>query len=392
MNILCVIPARGGSTRVPGKNLRLVAGRPLLAHSIEHALQSTSVDRIVVSTEDPAIAEVSARWNAEVIRRPVELATDTASSELALLHVLDFLLAKEGWVPDLVVFLQCTSPVRTPDDIDRAVRLLNEGAADSLFSATASHEFIWRRENGSLRSLNYDHRARHRSQDHPEEFRENGSIYIFKPWVLRQFNNRLGGRIVVYPMDYWSAFQVDHPEDLILVDWLLREAVGSGGRLSLPTRPSLVVFDFDGVMTDNRALVTSDGQEAVFCDRGDGLGIERLVRSGIPVLVLSSEVDRVVEARCAKLKLPCLQGIADKWAVLGAYLAEKSYRPEDVIYVGNDMNDVECLKRVGWGVVVSDAHREARRAARIVLRNQGGHGAVRELCDLILAEADGGSC
>ena len=173
---------------------------------------------------------------------------------------------------------------------------------------------------------------------------------------------------------------------------LFRSAVGSGGRLSLPTRPSLVVFDFDGVMTDNRALVTSDGQEAVFCDRGDGLGLERLVRTGIPVLVLSSEVDRVVEARCAKLKLPCLQGIADKWAVLGAYLAEKSYRPEDVIYVGNDMNDVECLKRVGWGVVVSDAHREARRAARIVLRNQGGHGAVRELCDLILAEADGGSC
>jgi len=386
VNILCVIPARGGSTRIPAKNLRLVAGRPLLAHSIEHALRSASVNRVVVSTEDPAIAEVSARWNAEVVRRPVELATETASSELALLHVLDYLLATEGLVPDLVVFLQCTSPVRAEDDIDRAVRLLNECNADSLFSATASHEFIWRREDGEPRSLNYDYRVRHRRQNHPEEFRENGSIYIFKPWVLRKFANRLGGRIVVYPMDYWSSFQVDDPEDLILIDWILREAVWIGRRPSLPSRPSLVVFDFDGVLTDNRVLVMSDGREAVLCDRSDGLGLERLVRAGIPVLVLSSEVDNVVEARCAKLKVPCLQGIADKWAVLGAYLGEKSYRPEDVIYVGNDVNDVDCLKQVGWGVVVADAHREARRAARVVLRNEGGRGAVREVCDLILSE------
>ncbi|MBI4236643.1 MAG: acylneuraminate cytidylyltransferase family protein, partial [Chloroflexi bacterium] len=122
--VLCIIPARGGSKRLPRKNLALLLGEPLVAHSIRHALEARLVQRVVVSTDDAEIASVAEQHGAEVVRRPAEIAGDTATSESALLHVLDHLERTESYHPDLVVFLQCTSPVRQRDDIDNAIRAL----------------------------------------------------------------------------------------------------------------------------------------------------------------------------------------------------------------------------------------------------------------------------
>ena len=198
-----------------------LAGKPLVAHSVEHAVNSRMVQRTVVSTDDTQIGATAERFGAEVIVRPPELATDAATSESALVHALDG-VERQGFDADLVVFLQCTSPVRKPDDIDNAVQTLLDAEADSLFSATQSHGLIWRRSDEGVHSLNYDFRHRKRDQELPDELRENGSIYVFKPWVLRERNNRLGGKIAVYQMDYWSSFQVDSPEDLELCEWILR--------------------------------------------------------------------------------------------------------------------------------------------------------------------------
>lgn len=382
---LCIIPARGGSKRLPRKNLRLVAGKPLLAHSVEHARASSSVERTVVTTDDPEIAAVAREGGAEVIMRPLDLASDTATSEAALGHVLDVLASTDQCRPDLVVFLQCTSPVRRLDDIDRAVETLLKDGADSLFSATESRWLIWRRGDHEVRSLNYDFHERKRDQDHSEEYRENGSIYVFKPWVLRELNNRLGGEITIYPMDYWSSFQVDSLEDLALVDWILRERMPPSGRVELPRRPALVVFDFDGVMTDNRVVVLQDGTEGVLCNRADGLGLQMLREAGLPLLVLSRETNRVVQARCAKLGIPCLQGVADKWEALRRYIVQHGWAAADVVFVGNDINDLECLANVGFGVAVADADAQTRAAAKLILRGRGGYGAVRELCERLLA-------
>jgi len=384
VSILCIIPARGGSKRLPGKNLRPLRGRPLLAHSVEHARGARHVDRTVVSTDDDALANVAHAAGAEVVRRPPEIAGDTATSEAALLHVLDTLREREGYEPELVVFLQCTSPVRTPEDIDGAIEALRKEAADSLFSATESRWLLWRRQHDELTSLNYDYRRRQRDQDHPDEYRENGSIYVFKPWVLRQFANRLGGRMSIYPMDYWSSFQVDAPEDLELVEWILARTERGAMRSSLPVHPALLALDFDGVMTDNRVLVLEDGREGVWCNRGDGLGLERLRTLGLDVLVISKERNPVVGARCAKLGLRYLQGVDGKWPVLRRHLADERVDPERVIFVGNDVNDLECLRNVGCAVAVADAHPEVLASAAIVLTARGGEGAVREICDLIV--------
>ena len=226
LKVLCIIPARGGSKRVPRKNVLPVAGKPLLVHSIEHALGSHLVNRVVVSTEDAEIAAVTRACGAEVVERPPELASDMASSESALRHVVEVLADREGYRPDLIVFLQCTSPVRNPDDTDRAIEHLLAAAADSCFSGCRSHALIWRQGSGGMESINYDYHHRLREQDRPHEWIENGSIFVFKPWLLLERNNRLGGKIVVYEMDPWRSFQIDSPEEMELCEWILFRSLG----------------------------------------------------------------------------------------------------------------------------------------------------------------------
>jgi N-acylneuraminate cytidylyltransferase len=274
--------------------------------------------------------------------------------------------------------------VRRPDDIDKAVAALHAGNADSLFSATENTRFIWEERNGLPFPFNYDYKRRPREQDLGKQYQENGSIYIFKPWVLEKEQNRLGGRIAIYEMDYWSSFQIDTPEDAALCDWILRKAEFRA-QFSWPESLDLIAFDFDGVMTDNGVLLSENGTESVSCSRADGLGIDLLRRTGVPLIVLSTERNAVVALRAQKLGLQCFSGVGDKSAFLADYLASNGYRAERVVYVGNDVNDSGCLRQVGIPVVVADAHGDVVPLARLQLTKKGGRGAVRELADLILA-------
>ncbi len=150
-------------------------------------------------------------------------------------------------------------------------------------------------------------------------------------------------------------------------------------------RVRLLVLDFDGVLTDNTVTVTSDGVESVTCWRGDGIGTAALIAAGIPVVVLSKERDPVVAVRCAKLGLPCHQGVDDKRPALERLLAEHEVDAADAAYVGNDTNDLGPLALVGLPIVVADAHPAVIASAAYVTTAPGGRGAVREVCDRILA-------
>src|SRR3972149_2376915 len=146
---------------------------------------------------------------------------------------------------------------------------------------------------------------------------------------------------------------------------------GPGPR-PLPERVELLVLDFDGVLTDNRVWVDAEGGESVAADRGDGWGIARLLESGVHVVVLSTETDPVVAARCKKLGIPAVQGVREKGPALTALLQERGAEPEGVVYVGNDVNDLACFPIAACAVAVADAHPKARLAADLVLRNRGG--------------------
>ena len=151
------------------------------------------------------------------------------------------------------------------------------------------------------------------------------------------------------------------------------------------SRIKAIAFDFDGVFTDNRVYVMQNGEEAVLCDRSDGMGVSMLRKAGVPMVIISTEKNPVVAARGAKIQLEVLQGIDDKLPALGKWANDQGLALADVAFVGNDINDVECLSGAGLGVVVADAYPVAVEAADMQLTRNGGRGAVREFADLLLA-------
>jgi len=146
-----------------------------------------------------------------------------------------------------------------------------------------------------------------------------------------------------------------------------------------------IAFDFDGVFTDNRVYVMQTGEEAVVCDRSDGMGISMLRKAGIPLIIISTEKNPVVSVRAAKLNIDVLQGIENKLPALSQWAAKNQLSIEQVAFIGNDINDVDCLSAVGLGIAVADAYPVAVGAADFVLTKKGGQGAVREIADLWLS-------
>lgn len=385
MNVLALIPARGGSKGVARKNLRLVAGRSLLARSVETARRATHVERVVVTTDDDEIAAEAERAGARVIYRPFELAVDEATSESALLHALDELRTREGYEPEITAFLQCTAPLTLPRDVDGTLEALMAENADAAFAAVPFHGFLWSREDdGTVRAVDHDATQRLRRQERPSRYLEAGAAYAFRTDGFRRARHRFFGRTVIYPMPRERCLEIDTPADLERAGGHLIQQSAEELEAALPKPLRALVLDFDGVLTDNRVLVSSDGREAVTCHRGDGHGLSRLRESDVELLILSAETDSVVQARADKLGIPALSGQLDKHSVLAAWLDRKHISWEHTVFVGNDLPDVECLRAAGCGVAVADAHPKALQAARAVLSRPGGQGAVRELTDAAL--------
>lgn len=382
---LAVIPARGGSKGIPRKNVRMVAGRPLIGWTIRAARAATRVDRVVVSTDDREIADVAAEYGAEVVWRPAEISGDAASSESALLHTLAELERTEGYTPELLAFLQCTSPLTAAQDIDGTIAQLIDANADTSLTVTPFHYFIWKDDgDGGAAAVNHDKAVRPRRQDRDPQYLETGAVYAMRTQGFLKSKHRFFGKTVSYVMPAERVFEIDEPRDLIVVESLLRlREEHERGRL-LPHTVKAVVFDFDGVFTDNSVTVDQDGREAVVCRRDDGMGIARLREAGVPVLVLSAEVNPVVGARCRKLGIECVQGCGDKLPALADWAARRGVERAELVYVGNDVNDAECMAWAGCGIAVADAYPQALRAARLVLSRAGGHGAVREVCEMVI--------
>ncbi len=382
--IIAVIPARGGSKGIEKKNIRSFAGKPLIAHTIEQAMASRSVQRIFVSTDDDEIASISKKCGAEIVWRPSGISNDTASSESALLHAVNELEDREQFSPDHVIFLQCTSPLRKPGDIDAAVQIFVEEKADSLLSVSKSHQFFWVEQGGGARPVNYDYKNRPRRQDFGEQYVENGSIYICKSRILKETTNRLGGKISMYEMEKWQAFEVDDAEDFKLCEWLFQQHLKKKRPFKVDEKTlELIIYDFDGVMTDNRVEVDENGVETVRVNRSDGLAISVLKKKDIPQVIISTEKNPVVQKRAEKLGIPVSHSVDDKKDFVASYLKEKNIDSRNVVYVGNDINDLEAMKIVGLPIAPADAHRAVKRIAKYTTRARGGEGVVRELLDII---------
>lgn len=382
--IIAIIPARGGSKSIPKKNMIDFCGKPLIAWSIEHALGSRHVDGVYVSTDNEEIASISEEFGASIIERPSELATDTSSSEVVLDHAITEVQKACGNI-DLVVFLQATSPVRESSDIDNACETLLTENFDSLFSAAVLDDFcVWEKTQQGMESVTFNYLDRGMRQDREPYFLENGSIYIFKPNILIEHNNRLGGRIGIYLMPMWKSFEIDSLEDLDFCSYVMsNKLIQKKDDDESLSDVELIVYDFDGVMTDNKVLVREDGKESVIVNRSDGLAVGMIKQSGFRQMIFSTEKNKVVEARARKLGIPVVAGVDDKKEALSSYCKDNKIHLDNVIYIGNDINDLEVMMSVGYPICPQDAYPNIRKISRIVLSSPGGYGVIRELLALI---------
>ncbi|MDM7832440.1 acylneuraminate cytidylyltransferase [Cellulomonas edaphi] len=372
--VLVVIPARGGSVGVPLKNLADVGGSSLVGRAVDAALAAEGVTRVVVSTDHAGIAVEARRHGAEVVERPAELSGARASSESAVLHALDVL----GEEFAVTVLLQCTSPFVDPADLGAAVARVRADEADVVVAVAPTHDFQWVLADGDVRPVGHTLDYRPRRQDRAPHFRETGAFYVMRTSGLREAGTRFFGRVALQPVDERTAIEIDEPADLEVARALAAPAVAA-------LDVDALVTDFDGVHTDDHAWVDAAGVESVRVHRGDGMGVDLLRRAEVPLLILSTERNPVVRARADKLGVDVLHGIADKVSALDEWIAVNRLDPGRVAYVGNDINDLGAMARVGWPVAVADAHPRVRAAARLVLDRRGGDGAVREVCDRIVA-------
>ena len=400
--VLAVIPARGGSKGIPRKNIKDFSGFPLIAYSIAAAKQSQLVTRVIVSTDDAEIAEIARQWGAETpFLRPEEFARDKTLDLPVLQHGLDWLAENEDYHPEMVVWLRPTSPIRPSDCVDDAIQLLlDHPEADSVRGVIPAGQNPFKMwtvdaESGALNPLlkveGVAEPYNAPRQILPDAYWQTGHIdAIWTKTVLDKHS--MTGQVILplmidprYTVDIDVPADWDHAERVLNAEGLDMVRPGAPKR-QLPAKISLIVLDFDGVLTDDRVWVNAKGEEMVAANRSDGLGLERLRQeTDIEVMVLSRETNPVVKARCEKLKLPVLQAILDKPAAIRQVLAKKQIPAEEVIFVGNDITDQVVFPEVGFAVTPADAHADVLRSADLVLARKGGKGAVRELCDMILA-------
>ncbi|MER7178074.1 acylneuraminate cytidylyltransferase [Streptomyces hyaluromycini] len=400
--VLAVIPARGGSKGVPAKNLAPVGGVPLVARAVRECVASRLVTDVVVSTDDQAIAAAARSAGAEVVLRPAAIAGDTATSEAAVLHAMDAHEALHGATVDVVLLVQCTSPFIVREDIDGVAGAIVQNGADTALTVAPFHGFVWRDEvhapvpvpavgdadeasaSGGF-GVNHDKSFRPRRQDRPQDFLETGAAYAMRADGFREHQHRFFGHTELVRTDPARVLEIDDPHELARARALapLFDADRPG---ALPTADDVdaVVLDFDGTQTDDRVLIDADGKEFVSVHRGDGLGIAALRKSGLKMLILSTEQNPVVAARARKLQIPVLHGIDRKDLALKQWCEEQGIAPERVLYVGNDVNDLPCFAVAGWPVAVASAHDVVRGAARAVTTLPGGDGAIREIASWIL--------
>ncbi|MDZ7315171.1 MAG: acylneuraminate cytidylyltransferase [candidate division KSB1 bacterium] len=368
--IVGIIPARGGSKGLPRKNIKPIAGFPLIYWTIEAARQSSLLDDFYVSTEDLEIADTAKRYGAKVLLRPPKLASDETTTAQVLQHHSRELDA------DTIVLLQPTSPLRNVDTIDEAVREFQTGGYDTL--ATGYY----------VKTIEYATHQNLRRQEIAGYFYDDGNVYIFDRSVVAQgkwFGEKICRRL--HPKEL--TYEIDDQLDFDIVEMLLRRRLAQGLQPSnfheRIAGVKLLALDVDGVLTDAGMYYTERGDELKKFNTRDGLGLRLVKEKGVKLAILTSENTALVKNRAEKLQVDYLvQRCLDKSSELEKILKAEGIEWEQAAYIGDDLNDLSVFNKVGIAVTVADGAEELKRIAHFVTQRPGGRGAVREVCELIL--------
>ena len=223
MKILSIIPARGGSKGIPMKNIVKINRKPLLYYSVKSSLDSKYITNTIVTTDNQKIAKEAKKLNADVVIRPKKLSLDKSKIEPVIEHVLDVLKKDRNFIPDIIVLLQNTSPLRNNKHVDKAMTIFLKKKYDSVISGYPAHEFLWRIKNDKCIPVNYDPKNRPNRQQINSEFLENGSIYITKYSAFMKSKCRVSGKIGICEMTKEDSLQIDSKEDIDVAEIILRK-------------------------------------------------------------------------------------------------------------------------------------------------------------------------
>ncbi|MEL7161315.1 MAG: acylneuraminate cytidylyltransferase [Bacteroidota bacterium] len=381
---IAFVPARCGSKSIPGKNIRPIAGRPLLYWNLEALQQCPEVDEVYVATDCVAITDTVNSFafpKVAIYDRQAANATDAASTESVL---LDFITSRKLAPESVLLLVQATSPLTRTEDFTGAIRLLRQRQADSLLSCVRWKRFLW---SATGDPLNYDYRKRPRRQDFAGALLENGAFYLNSVGNVLESGNRLSGEIAVYELPEYMAAELDEPHD-----WIAMEALLFAYRI----KPEAVQYrdirlfatDVDGVLTDAGMYYSEKGDELKKFNTHDGKALELMRKAGLITAIITSEETDLVARRAKKLRVDYLfQGKAHggKLAAIQQICRDKGLQLNQVAYIGDDINCKEALQAVGLAACPHDALPEIKSIPGILRLNaKGGEGVVRELYETVL--------
>ena len=387
MNV-AFIPVRGGSKSIPLKNIREICGKPLVYWTLKAACGCKYIDKVYVATDNDMIRktleelkkgkEAKVFSKVIIVTRSTESATDTASTEFAMLEFAD------KYDFDNIVLIQATSPLLTDSDLNRGFEIFDSEGTDSVLSVVKQKRFHWDNDDdGYAHATNYDVFSRPRRQDFVGDFVENGAFYITSKTDLIKSHNRVSGNIRIVEMSEDSFFEIDELSDWIIVEELMKK----NGLSESVEKPLIKMFltDCDGCLTDGGMYYSEYGDELKKFNTKDGFGFSLLKEKGIIIGIITGEDVKLNRRRASKLKLDILKsGCKDKLTVIKKLCDEYRLSLNNVCYIGDDINDIESIKAVGYGCCPKDAVEEVKKVADYVTNTVGGRGVIREVVEKII--------
>lgn len=380
------IPVRGGSKSIPLKNIKNFCGKPLVYWTIKASSECDFVDKVYISTDSLEIKntilnfkdEIQNNHKIEVISRSPESSTDFASTEMVMLEFAN------KYEFENIALVQATSPLLTSLDLDKAFKLYNSDGVDGVISVVKQKRFIWDYDSeGFVNPKNYDYFNRPRRQDFDGFLVENGAFYLTSKERLMKYKNRLSGNIKAIEMSEDSFFEIDEPSDWEIIEKLFSIKYKSN---YLIPRIELFLTDCDGCLTDGGMYYSESGDELKKFNTKDGFGFSLLKSKGILIGMITGEKVELNFKRAQKLKFDIYEaGIDRKEDVIRNICEKYGVNLENTCYIGDDLNDLDSLRIVGFSCAPSDASEEVKKCVDYVTKAKGGEGVIREVADLILS-------
>lgn len=392
MNV-AFIPVRGGSKSIPLKNIKPISGKPLVYWTVKAACGCKYIDTVYVATDSDIIKNTVDSFktvkNPElfskcvVIGRSAESASDIASTESAMLEFA------QQYDFENIVLIQATSPLLLATNLDMGFEAFAEDGVDAVLSVVRQKRFHWENdEKGYAHPTNYDVFHRPRRQEYKGYLVENGAFYITSKENLLRSRNRVSGNIKAVEMNEDSFFEIDEPSD-----WVIIEALMKKNGISAPSAiPHIKMFltDCDGCLTDGGMYYAENGDELKKFNTRDGMGFALLRQKGIITGIVTSESVDLNRRRALKMKLDILEaGCKDKLSTIRRICDEYGILLENVCYIGDDINDLEVIKAVGYGCCPKNAMPVVISAAKYVAACNGGEGVIREVAERVIDCAQG---